>query len=257
MEVRRGWAWLVLAASVSAIIANFCAEYFRVFGTDMREVSDTWHTYLTPAGPAFSIWSLIYIGTLGLSVWQLLPAQLDDALLQRIRPWLVGAGVCNGLFPYLFHAGLIAASWGAVAGLLVCLIPAFSLGEARIARTFAERIWLQVVVGIYLGWVMAAFTVATAQMLAATGVWALEGSHVYMMATIALGLILVAGTWLTWHHVEPFPALTIAWATYWISVEQPAPLDFAALSVSIILAALGLLQFLRKRPTGMPVGSLV
>ena len=32
-------------------------------------------SYLAPAGPAFSIWSVIYLGLIGYAVWQALPGQ--------------------------------------------------------------------------------------------------------------------------------------------------------------------------------------
>jgi hypothetical protein len=41
-------------------------------------------TPIAPAGPAFSIWSVIYVGLLGYAIWQLLPAQKTSPRQRRL-----------------------------------------------------------------------------------------------------------------------------------------------------------------------------
>ena len=49
-------------------------------------------TLLAPAGPAFSIWSVIYLGLLGYTVWQWLPEQATDRRHRAIG-WLAAASM--------------------------------------------------------------------------------------------------------------------------------------------------------------------
>src|SRR5690606_31440659 len=55
-------------------------------------------TYLAPAGPAFSIWSVIYIGLIAYTVWQALPAQRRDERQHAIGGWVAASMVLNGLW---------------------------------------------------------------------------------------------------------------------------------------------------------------
>lgn len=40
-------------------------------------------SYLAPAGPAFSIWSAIYLGLIGYAIWQALPASAPRTVSAR------------------------------------------------------------------------------------------------------------------------------------------------------------------------------
>ena len=57
-------AALVLAATLGTIAFNWLAAVGRIGGVTPDEVSAKFPTPITPAGYAFSIWSLIYVGLL-------------------------------------------------------------------------------------------------------------------------------------------------------------------------------------------------
>src|SRR5688572_22486589 len=67
---------LVLAATIGVIVFNWLAATGRL-GSDTGAISDKYPTMLTPAGYAFSIWSLIYLGIIAFSIYQMLPANLS------------------------------------------------------------------------------------------------------------------------------------------------------------------------------------
>lgn len=69
-------AILVLAATIGTIVFNSLAAMGRVGGVTPAEISAKYQTMITPAGYAFSIWSLIYVGLIAFSIYQLLPANL-------------------------------------------------------------------------------------------------------------------------------------------------------------------------------------
>jgi hypothetical protein len=63
-------SFLVLAATIGVIIFNWLAATGRLAGTDTAAISAKYQTLVTPAGYAFSIWTLIYVGLVAFSVFQ-------------------------------------------------------------------------------------------------------------------------------------------------------------------------------------------
>ena len=51
-------------------------------------------SFLAPAGPAFSIWSVIYLGLIGYAIWQALPGQRASAR-QRAVGWWIASRSCS------------------------------------------------------------------------------------------------------------------------------------------------------------------
>ncbi|MCA1589919.1 MAG: tryptophan-rich sensory protein, partial [Acidobacteria bacterium] len=70
-------SYLVMAATAGTIAFNFIAATGRLGGgVDTGAISDKYPTVVTPAGYAFSIWTLIYVGLVAFSIYQLLPQNL-------------------------------------------------------------------------------------------------------------------------------------------------------------------------------------
>lgn len=55
------YKWWNLVFFVGVIIVNVLAVTLPLGGNSTGEISDKYKTYMTPAGYAFSIWSLIYL----------------------------------------------------------------------------------------------------------------------------------------------------------------------------------------------------
>src|SRR5690606_13141587 len=81
----------------------------------INEISDKYATYLTPAGYAFSIWSLIYVLLVVLTVYQMrdiFKQREENDLPEAIGPWFIIANICNGLWTYVFVNEFIGLSVG-------------------------------------------------------------------------------------------------------------------------------------------------
>src|SRR3546814_16885577 len=97
---------IVVLSAVSFMLVAAMVGTGLLGGTPAQDVQDgaldADASYLAPAGPAFSIWSVIYLGLIGYAVWQALPRQRAHPR-QRARGWL-GAltRVLHGL--WLVHA---------------------------------------------------------------------------------------------------------------------------------------------------------
>src|SRR4051812_41931885 len=74
-------AVLVIIATAGTIVFNGLAATGHVNGVTPEVISDRYPTVVTPAGYAFTIWTLIYVGIVAFSVYQILGANL-----RRFRP---------------------------------------------------------------------------------------------------------------------------------------------------------------------------
>ena len=113
-------------------------------------------TLIAPAGPAFSIWSVIYLGLFGYTVWQWWPSVTTNKVARRTG-WLAAVSmVLNATWLLVTQVGWIWVSVVVILALAVVL----GLLLARItpsrAPGLAELIWVHATFGLYLGWVAVA-----------------------------------------------------------------------------------------------------
>jgi len=232
------WVWI---ASIGAIVANFIAEYFKVFGTQTKEISANNQTLITPSGTAFSIWSLIYVGTLVFSYWQSKEAKQNNDAAKGTRKWMILAGAMNGTFPYMFHAEWIAMAWLAVVGLAIALIPIYRQLYDQHSSTWAERLMGKAPIAMYLGWVSAAGAVATAQVLAKAGM-GFTPPNGAVWALVIEAIVLLVATILAYRFGDGVLPITVGWALYWIYDAQRFNNSDITLLMSVFLISLGVLQ---------------
>jgi translocator protein len=140
---------LVILATILVIFVNYLATKGYIGGISTDYISNLYPTYLTPAGYAFSIWGLIYLGLIIFSIYQVMPAQADN--FKKIRGFYLLSCLANVVWLWLWHHQLIAASVGAMLVLLASLITInFGLGKE-------DSLIARVPFGLYFGWI----TVAT------------------------------------------------------------------------------------------------
>src|SRR5688572_14466048 len=101
-------AFMVLAATVAMLIFNVCAAMGYVGGVTPKTISDAYPTVLTPADYAFSIWSLIYLGLLAFSVFQLMAG--NETRFRHVRSLYIASCVLNCAWIFAFHSDQIGAS---------------------------------------------------------------------------------------------------------------------------------------------------
>ncbi len=208
-------AILVLVATVGMIVFNGLAAAGYVNGVTPEMISDKYPTVLTPAGYAFTIWSLIYVGMIAFSIYQLLPANL--LRFRSIRSVYIVSCVFNCAWIYFWHREQI--------GFCLVLILALVLTLLLINMKFKEPDSLRTALctkapfGIYFGWVTCAAIVNFAVFLAYSAVTmssrmsAIFGS---VCIVLAAGLAVIV----RWKLANYLYALTVAWALTAIAVKQ-------------------------------------
>ena len=207
-------------------------------------------SYLAPAGPAFAIWTVIYVGLAGYTIWQALPAQRTDARQRRAGWWIAGSMVLNGLW-------LVAARFGTLL-LTVLVIVALLIVLARIivmlgaARNGVDLLLVDGAMGLHFGWV----TIATVANIAAWLTQLLPESFaeqadvwgvVVLLVVTAIGVTSALAT----HRLAP--AIATAWGLAWLAVGrlvgEPASMAIGvtAIGAAVVILGTGVSAAARKR----------
>ncbi|HEY1009082.1 MAG: hypothetical protein ACO1NS_03240 [Daejeonella sp.] len=112
-------------ALVITIVINYLSNSGILNGNTMKTISDKYFNYFTPAGYAFSIWGLIYLGLLGFVVYtgrSIFTKQGSDPILSRIGWWFTLSCVANSLWVMAWLYEYTGASFLIMAFLLFCLL---------------------------------------------------------------------------------------------------------------------------------------
>lgn len=177
-------------------------------------------TLLAPAGPAFAIWSVIYLGLAGYAIWQALPSQAARHRQRALGYWMLASLLLNTAWILSVQAGLLALSVPVIALLLVVLVVAFVRLRHEPGGTTADSVLLDGSVGLYLGWVMVAAAANAAAWLQAAGFSGFGlPPEVWAMAVLA-ALAVVACALAVWDRGRLAPALASAWGLVWIAVSR-------------------------------------
>ncbi len=176
-------------------------------------------TLLAPAGPAFSIWSVIYLGLAAYTVWQWLPGPGRSELARRTG-WMVAASmVLNAAWLLVTQQGWIWVSVVVILALLLVLAR-LALELASTSEDAAGRIgtWLvRLTVGLYLGWVAVATFANIAAAFASSGVNVTSGGAVVVAV---LALVLVTSVAVALMRAEPTRwgvAAAAVWGLSWLA----------------------------------------
>lgn len=238
-------AILVLVATFGVIAFNFLAAAGRINNITPEEISDKYATLVTPAGYAFSIWSLIYAGLIAFSIYQLLPSNLVK--FRSIRTFYILSCALNCGWIYFWHNDQIAVCF-ALIFLLAASLFLINL-YLRTTETPGEYWLAKAPFGIYFGWVTAATLVNFAILLV---YWNVQLSP-SAQTGLSVGLILLAaalGVLIRIHLLNYLYPLAIAWALTAIAVKQSGqtPIVVAA-AIGVIACLIATLSFVMSLPS--------
>ena len=256
----RWWEELLTAIRIrQAAIVSACAAVmalgtlagFGLIGTRVEDSSGGAFaadaTLVTPAGPAFSIWSLIYLGLLGCVAWQWRPNERTDRIW-----WLAGASMLlNALWLGVTQAGWLWASVLVILALAVVLgLLIRRLGE-RPPGSRVEAAVVDGTFGVYLGWVSVAAVANVAAVLVATGV-DLGPTWSTTLAVTVLAVAALLGAWFARELGGRWAvAAAMAWALCWVAVgrltDGPRSVVTALAALLAAVAIAGVTAVARRR----------
>ncbi len=230
---------LVLVATAATIAFNALAATGFVNGVTPEVISDKYPTVLTPAGYAFTIWSVIYLGIIAFSVYQLLPSQLGR--FRPVRSLYIISCVLNCAWIYFWHRDQIGLCLVLIAALLCSLI--FIIAAFKRPGQESGPLFTRAAFGVYGGWVTAATLVNFAIALKYFGIafsplmWNVVGAFALLLAA---GLAILVRL----RFSNYLYSLAIAWAATAIAVKQSGNTGIVvAASVCVIVCLVMAVSF--------------
>ena len=219
---------LVVLAAVFNLVMNGLAGAGVLFGTTTGSVSDAAPTPITPAGWAFSIWSVIFLGVGVFAMWQALPKQRGPRYDVVGAPF-VAANVLNGLWQIPWLTGRFAIAALVIVGIVGSLAWLYVRLD-RMALRGTERWTLGVPTSLFLAWV----TVATALnvTIALRGGGLDAGGVVWPVAVVLT--VAAVGTWLLARTGDVAAALVFLWAYAAIYAAGPGGAVAVALAAGAV-----------------------
>ena len=258
--------FVVVVSIVLLIVMNYLSNAGAFGGQTNGDVSRKYQTLVTPAGYAFSIWGIIFLGLIAFAIYQALPSQRTNPRFRAVGWWVVLNAVCNAIWSPLFNNERIGLA------LVIILIMLFSLVtiEQRLlakphvplvdtdqnatlpeSATSSAQTWLaRIPFSIYFGWLTVATILNVAVFLKATD-FSLMGLSEPTWAVAILITGLLVGTIVFNRYRSVAYILVFAWAYVAIAVEQSnynqvqLVAEIGAIS-AVVLAVRGLLN--RKTP---------
>lgn len=233
-------------ALVSTIVVNYLSNTGVFNGNTMKTISDKYHNYFTPAGYAFSIWGLIYLGLLGFVFYtgrslfkkNTDSDNLDNDVVLKIGWWFVVSCVGNSFWVIAWLYGYIGIT------VILMLIVLFSLLKiiinTRMELDFhpvKKYLFIFWPFAIYTGWISVALIADIAAWLTKIN-W--SGWGISQIAW-AIVLIIVAGVlniFITWNRNMREYSLVGVWALIAIAVanwDDEKSIVYVALIVTIII----------------------
>lgn len=237
----------VIASYVACLVGTLYGT--GVLGTRVEESTggrlSAEATLVAPAGPAFSIWSVIYLGLGAFTVWHTLPSRAADPRA-RATGWLAAASMLlNAGWLWVTQVGWLDASVLVIVMLLavlaVLMVRLVDLpdGDDRFGRVAVDGTF-----GLYLGWVCVAVCAnITAALVArgapATGTLAEAAAVVVLVVVAFVGILLARRT-----RGRLTVAAAMAWGLGWLAwgraagePQAPVVAGAAVVAAVVILVA--------------------
>ncbi|RZK41808.1 MAG: tryptophan-rich sensory protein [Pedobacter sp.] len=210
-------------ALVSTVFVNYLSNSGAFNGNTMKTVSDRYFNLFTPAGYAFSIWGLIYLGLFCFTIYtgrSLFTKQEPHPALSKIGWWFVISCICNSLWVTAWLYDYTLLSVGLMVMILISLLNIITSLNISLKRENNKNYWLiSIPFTLYVGWISVAIIANIAAYLTRVK-WDGFGIDSTMWT---IGMIVIAGFvnvyMITQRNMRAFGAVGI-WALLAIAANQ-------------------------------------
>lgn len=238
---------VVAVSAVLAVVGSFIGSG-AAGGTKIQDAAggalSATSTPIAPDTPAFSIWSVIYLGLLAYAVWQFLPSQTTRSRHRRLGYWVAASLVLNAAWILVVQAGLLALSVAVIVALLAVLARIFVIVVRTQPSGIVDSLITDGTMGLYLGWVCVATAANVTAALIGAGLGSADGPAAGVWAVIVLAVAAAVGIALAVSgRGRIAPMLSLAWGLAWVAVGRftgellSTPAGVAALVAVIAVVA--------------------
>lgn len=213
------YKWFNLLFFIAVIVVNALSQLLPINGKTPKDISDMYYTLITPAGYAFSIWSIIYILLAGFIVYTFRSSTPNSEAVQSISVWFIISCVFNIAWIFLWHYLYTEWSLLAIVGLLISLIFIYRNTRAINRPTSGEHWFVQLPFSIYLGWISIATIINVAVVLTKNN-WDGFGISDVRWSLIILGVGAILAVLAVYPYRDGVYPLVFVWAYVAIAVEH-------------------------------------
>lgn len=229
-------------ALLITVAMNYLSSAGIFNGRTVADISDQYHNYFTPAGYAFSIWGIIYLGLLGFVIYTgksvFEKNERDDGIVLKIGWWFVLSCLANSLWILFWVNDLLWITVLLMLFLLYCLVKIIlNLNMEMDYHPFKKYLFIYWPFAIYAGWISVAFIADISAFLVKIN-W--EGFGISPVIW-TITMIIIAGLlnilMIRLRNLREF-ALVGVWALIAIAIENyqaESSIMYAAITVAVIL----------------------
>ena len=210
---------VTIIITLLTITVNTLANTLPINGQATGEISDRFAIYFVPAGYVFSIWGLIYLGLIAYTIYHALPAQRDNALLNKIAPAYWIGNLANTAWIFLWHYNIFPVTILAMLALLASLLFIYVYIMQAGPLTRSQKWLVRLPFSIYLGWISVA-TIANVSQVLYYFNWNGFGISGPVWAAIMTVIAALLGILMTIRNFDIAYVLVLVWAFIGIAVQH-------------------------------------
>ena len=220
------------------LVLNYLANQLPLGGVTQRELAAEYQLLLTPAGYAFSIWGVIYLGLVVYIVSQALPQTRSEQQIRSLdKPFRISC-FCNMGWLFAWHHRAVTISVFLMLGLLLSVAWAYRSLDKERGRYRRSSEWIiERTFSLYLGWVSIAMTLNLSIFFSQLG-WSGLPLTPQTWATLLLVLLSILFLALAIPRRDFALLFVLAWAALGIFVKNRELALISATSLSAIALSL-------------------
>lgn len=228
------------AAIILAVVIQIGSTFLPQLGLGdpIGDRSDSVRTLITPSGWAFAIWGPLFFGSAAFAIWQALPGQRDNRLLDRIGWPAAIALAAQGVWAiYTQFNNLTAISAVIILVSLVGLLMVLRALCDRQEMTSGERWFAGLVFSALAAWLTAASIVNISATLAYYGIGGGFSVPIAAAVMVAIGGT-IAALAVVRSRGNPWYALVFCWALlaiYFRGGQQASSIAIACIASGLLV----------------------
>lgn len=231
-----------IIALVITITINYLSSSGIFKGVTVADISDKYNNYFTPAGYAFSIWGIIYLGLLAFVIYTgkslFLNEESDEGIVLKVGWWFTLSCVANSLWIVFWVNDVLWVTVLLMLFLLFCLVKIIlNLNMEMDYHPIKKYLFIYWPFAIYAGWVSVALIADISAFLVKSN-WDGFGLSPVLWAIIMIVIAGLVNLLMIWkRNLREFGIVGI-WALIAIAVENyniEKSIVYTSIIVSIIL----------------------
>ncbi|KYC50098.1 MAG: hypothetical protein AMQ22_01508 [Candidatus Methanofastidiosum methylothiophilum] len=254
---------LNIVAVIGTLIVNYLSNALPINGKTAGQLSDEIPNLFVPAGLTFAIWGVIYILLIMFAAYQardlFKKEKIEMPFIKKTSYYFFLAGIANMSWIFAWHYQQVLASVIIMLVLFASLLKIYlnlDIGKEIVSRK--ERIFIQVPISVYLGWITVA-TIANITAFLVTINWDGLGISDVLWTMIVIIVALIITLLMIITRKDVAYSLVIVWALLGIYIKRTNPLyglqNEVALTAAVcaliivlaIIVEIGIDIFMRKK----------